>query len=295
MPSTGGLVRTALAALTSLMLSGCQAAFFGAINLGGPPQQVRFLPDRVYDESHGLALDLHCPADAVGAPMVVFFHGGKWTEGNRGWYRFVGTALASRGIAAAVPDYRMYPAVRFPVFMEDAAHALAWARRHARDCGADPERVFVAGHSSGAHMGMLLATDARYLERVDMEPRDLAGAIGIAGPYDFLPSTDAEITDTFGPPTRYPESQPVNFVDGDEPPFLLLHGLKDRRVWLQNSERLEQRLKTAGIPVKYKTYPGVSHAGIVLAFSSQFRDKAPTLDDVVEFVQTRSRELSAAK
>lgn len=281
-------VRPALLGAAVLALAACQSAFFGAINLGGPVATVRFRPGMVYDGTRGLALDLYCPQQATGAPLVVFLYGGKWTAGKRNWYRFVGTALAERGIAVAIPDYRMYPAVRFPAFVEDAARALAWVRQHARDCGADPDRIFIAGHSSGAHIGMLLATDARYLAAVGMKPRDLAGAIGIAGPYDFLPSTDTEITDTFGPQERYPESQPVNFVDGDEPPVLLLHGVDDKRVWLQNSARLAQRLEAAGVPVTLKPYPGVSHSGILLAFSRQFRGGAATLEDVVAFVQERS-------
>ena len=287
-------VRNALTGAALLLLGGCYSAFFGAINLGKPPESVRFLPGLRYDGDRDLALDLHCPARASGAPLVVFFYGGKWTDGKRGWYRFVGDTLAQRGIAVAIPDYRHYPSVRFPDFMEDAASAVAWARAHAGECGADPQRLFLAGHSSGAHIAMLLATDARYLARAGLEPGALAGAIGMAGPYDFLPSEDRDIAGTFGPPSRYPESQPVNFVDGDEPPTLLLHGVGDRRVWLQNSERLAQRLRDARVPVTLKTYPGVSHAEIVLALSTQFRGRAPTLEDVLSFVRERSDELPHA-
>ena len=109
-------VRTALSGIAFLLLGGCQSAFFGVINLGKPPDAVRFMPGLGYDTERPLALDLHCPARASGAPLVVFFYGGKWTDGKRGWYRFVGDALAQRGIAVAIPDYRHYPEVRFPDF-----------------------------------------------------------------------------------------------------------------------------------------------------------------------------------
>jgi acetyl esterase/lipase len=271
-----------LAALT-VALNGCAAAYFGTLNAGGDPDGVA---DHtiVYDATRDLRIDVYRPERAAKAPVVVFFHGGSWQNGQRDNYAFVARSLARRGMVAMVPDYRAYPAVHFPEIMEDPARAVAWVREHAGEFGGDARRIFVAGHSSGAHLIALLATDARYLARVGMKPRDLAGAIGVAGPYDFLPITDKKIADLFGTPEEWPASQPILFVDGDEPPFLVLHGARDRTVDPRNSARFAAKLRAARGRVTYRQYRKAGHVRIVTAF--RVIRLAPTMQDVVAFVSS---------
>lgn len=263
-----------------LALVGCQRAFFVAVNAGAsaPASAVSYGPDPMQ------ALDVYRPVDARGAPVVVFLYGGRWQGGQRGDYAFVGAALAAKGVLTVVPDYRRYPQVRFPVFVEDAAQALRWARDHAREYGGDPARLFLAGHSSGAHIAALLASDARFLSAVGMQPKDLAGVVGIAGPYDFVPLTDADLRDIFGPEPQWAASQPVNFVDGDEPPFLLLHGSDDKRVWPRNSARLTARLQAVGSAVEHRVYPDLGHIRILSAL--RYPGMAPTLEDTLRFIHS---------
>lgn len=285
MPTARALLLMPLLAL----LAGCSATYFRAINVqaradGGEQTQV-------YDVEHRLALDVYRPRDAGrAAPIVVFFYGGAWQEGRRDWYAFAGRALAREGMVAVVPDYRVYPEVRYPVFVEDAARAVAFARAHARDWGGDPERIFLAGHSAGAHIAALLATDARYLAAEAMKPRDLAGVIGIAGPYDFLPLVDRKLQAVFGARDTWPDSQPVNHVDGDEPPFLILHGDRDRRVWPRNGTSLLARLEAANEPARLILYPGIGHVKILSAL--RFPSLAPTLRDLVAFVREQDARLN---
>ena len=151
-------------------------------------------------------------------PVVVFLHGGGWVSGSKSQYRFVAEALTSRGYLVIVPAYRLYPATRFPGFVEDAALAIAWTRAHAEEFGGDARRIFVMGHSAGAHIGALLNYDERYLQAVGGDRSWLSGFIGLSGPYDFLPLTDPILQQVFAPETQYPQSQPVNFVDGNESP-----------------------------------------------------------------------------
>src|SRR5688572_9849762 len=273
-----------LAACAAFMLSGCQATFFATLGLATPDAPGIARSTHAYDPGRGLSLDLFCPA-GDDAPLLVFFHGGSWEHGERGWYAFVGQALAARGVAVAIPDYRTWPTVRFPAFMDDAARAVAWSRAHARGCNADPARVHVGGHSAGAQIAALVATDARYLADVGLEPRDLAGVVGIAGPYDFLPITDDTLKEIFGPVAEHPRSQPVTYVDGDEPPFLLLHGTGDRIVWARNSERLAAKLEAADVPVELKEYEGIGHVRILAALTNPDSEKTPTLADVVRFLK----------
>jgi acetyl esterase/lipase len=273
-------------ALSALLITGCEAAFFRVLNAGDTPSTVSVESDQIYAADTGEKLDIYRPlAAGPGAPVVVFFYGGRWQGGDRTEYSFVGEALAARGIVAVLPDYREYPAVTFPVFVTDAAQAVAWARAHAAGLGGDPARLYVAGHSAGAHIAALLGTDARYLGAVGLAPRDLAGVIAIAGPHDFLPITDADLALIFGPPERYPESQPVNFVDGDEPRFLLLHGADDDLVEPRNSESLAARLHAAHEPCELSIYPRTGHIRILAALALGHEKLAPTLDDVVRFVE----------
>lgn len=288
MPPHPRLCRRLLVLLGAGLLGGCQAMLFGGLNLGAHREGVQVVRDVVFDPAHQLALDVYRPLQAKGAPVVVFFYGGSWKSGRRQWYRWVGEALAHRGLVVVIPDYRKWPRVKLEGFMRDAAHAVAWTRSHAGNYGGDPHALFVMGHSAGAHIAALLATDAHWLAAEGLRPRELAGVIGLAGPYDFLPLTDATFIDMFGH-TRVEQlrSQPVHFVDGDEPPMLLLQGEADNTVWPRNAKSLAAALRVEGEPVTLQMYPGVGHIGILLALSRPFRGKAPALADVLQFVQAQ--------
>jgi acetyl esterase/lipase len=286
--SLGNLRRTAvrLALLAPLLalLAGCADVFFATVGKLGAAHDVVRTPDIAFDAGHGLALDVYAPRTADQAPVVVFFYGGSWESGKRGWYRYVGDALASNGIVAVVPDYRKYPEVRFPEFVRDGARAVAWARAHAREFGGDPSRLFVMGHTAGGQIAALLAVDKRYLAEVDMQPRELAGMVGLAGAYAFLPFAEAE-SRIFGSDRQsLHDSQPIEFVDGDEPPLLLLQGADDGEVPPASAEAMAARARAAGTPVTLRIYPGVGHASILLSFARGRAATVPSLADVVSFV-----------
>lgn len=262
------------------LLAGCQAAFFRAMNTGGPSVTP---VTRIYAAAGALKLDVYRPLGASAAtPVVLFFYGGSWRNGERGEYAFVGRALAAKGILTIIPDYRKFPSGRFPIFEQDAAAAAHWTFTHAAQFGGDPCRVFVAGHSAGAHIAALLATDASYLKAWHLQPRDFAGAIGIAGPYDFLPLTDPKLIEVFGPEKDWPLSQPIRFVGGDEPPFLLLQGSADRVVEPRNATALAGALTAVGEAVTLRAYAGIGHFRIVAGM--RYPALAPTLGDVTDFV-----------
>ncbi|MFT3805903.1 alpha/beta hydrolase [Arenimonas sp.] len=262
------------------LLAGCRGAYFHALNARAPD---RSSDTFVYDQAQGLSLDLY-RADRPMAPVVVFFYGGSWRNGRREEYRFVASALADSGALTLVPDYGKAPAHPFPDFMHDAAHAVAWARANAARHGGDPQRIFVVGHSAGAHIAALLAADARYLAEAGLAPADLAGVVGLSGPYDFLPITNAELREVFGDEGQWPATQPVNFVDGDEPPFLLMHGLKDRLVDPRNSERLARRLGARGVPAQLRELPDSGHVGMLIDFA---KPGSPLLRNTLEWMRTQ--------
>lgn len=241
--------------------------------------------DLVYDRKTDQRLDLYLPSGepgAVGWPVIVFLHGGRWQEGRKDDYRFVGMALAAHGYLVAIPDYRKYPAVRFPAFVEDAAAAVARVSEEIADYGGDPKRIFLSGHSAGAHIGALLASDARYLAAQGLTSKAIRGFAGLAGPYHFTPKAP-DLVEMFGPPDRFPEMQASRFIDGDEPPMLLLYGLDDETVNPVNLERMETALAARGVCHRAIRYPGLDHIEIVSALTWIYRDRRPVLDDMLAF------------
>ena len=256
--------------LATLLGSGCERVFFGVVNRGLPPPEatIAYAPDMA------LSLDLYRPqgVHARSAPVVLFFYGGGWHRGERDQYRFVGRRLAQHGILAIVADYRTFPQAGFPDFVDDAARAVAWTRRHADGYGGDPRRVFLAGHSAGAQIAALLGTDPRYLQRHGARPRDLAGVIGLAGPYDF--AITGKYRAVFGPTAQWPQAQAVNFVDGDEPAFLLVHGDRDRVVEARDSIELAAKLRGQGVAARLLILPGASHGAPLAGLYAPHREPA---------------------
>lgn len=254
MSLSGRGVRALALSLIALLSSGCERVLFAVINRGTPPPAA----SAVYDPRHDLALDIYPAQSARGAaPVVVFFYGGSWQRGAREQYRFVGRRLSRNGVLAIVADYRTWPRAGFPDFVDDAAQAVAWVHAHAAEHGGDPQRLFVAGHSAGAQIAALLGTDRRYLARAGLPESDLAGVIGLSGPYDF--AITGKYVPIFGPPERWPDAQAVNFVSGDEPPFLLIHGERDRVVEARDSVELGQRLQAHGVRATVLLLPGAGH------------------------------------
>jgi acetyl esterase/lipase len=227
--------------------------------------------------------------------MVVFFYGGSWQWGSKETYAFAAAALAQEGYVTVVPDYRVYPRVRFPDFLNDGAAAVAWARRHAKEFGADPNRLILMGHSAGAYIAAMLAFDGQWLRKVGIDSRrDLAALIGISGPYDFLPIVDPTIQIVFGGANR-PVTQPISFVSGGEPPTLLLQARSDGIVDPSNSTRLALKLRSVGSSVQEMSYPFVGHITIIGTLSPLLRPLAPTLHDINAFIaHLPARQTSAA-
>ena len=192
-------------------------------------------------------------------------------------------AFASRGIVTAVADYRLYPKVRWPAFVEDAALAVALLHRQAAQYGGDPKRLFVSGHSAGAYNAVMLASDPKYLKAVGGDFSWLRGVIGIAGPYDFLPLQSDALIDIFhGANNR--DVLPITHVDGKRPAMLLIHGTADNTVGPRNTRSMAYTLKSQDSPVEKIYYKDVGHIGIILSLLPGFRGKTPLREDMLHFI-----------
>ncbi len=248
------------------------------INRLSPRRGVIFHSTSYAPGSRGF-IDFYWPEAARTPPMVVFFYGGGWESGERAMYRFVGTALAAHGIACAIPDYRLFPEIRFPAFMEDAAAALALVA--AQPCVA-ANRLFLMGHSAGAHIATLLALDPRYRRAAGAPaPR---GVIGLAGPYDFLPLQSPVLREIFGPEKRWPDSQPIRFVTPHSPPMLLAAGGRDRTVLPGNTRRLAAALREAAVAVTVHLYPALGHRALIGGVASVLAPLLPVQRAVLRFI-----------
>ena len=286
--------RALLLGLGALGTAGCDQMKFLAANLPAALGAYTRRVDVPYGDDPQQRLDVYVPdrAPGVRCPLVVFWHGGRWSYGDKEQYRFVGDALAGLGYVAVLPNYRHYPRVRMPGFMQDSARAAAWAAQFAREQH-DPQRFFLMGHSAGAHLAALLALDARYYGEVGATAPAVTGVIGLSGPYDFLPLLEDDLKDMFGPPELYPLSQPINFVRRDAPPMLLIHGDADERVLPKNSRNFAAALKACGAEVTLHMYPQLDHADTIAALSRPARRRAPILAEIGSFVDHTGHQPSA--
>ena len=290
------LPRRSLFAMLPALLTACSAV--DVLNATVPTDTYRSAVDLAYGNHSRQKIDVYLPSQpladktlaAGGAPMVVFFYGGSWSSGDRADYRFVGEALAAQGIVTVLADYRLSPEVRYPVFLQDSALATRWAFANAQKYGADPARIFVMGHSAGAYNAAMLALDKRWLGAVGLSPARLAGWIGLAGPYDFLPIGDRKTQVAFEWPNTPPDSQALFHAGSASPPALLLAPEKDSLVNTQRSTvGMAQRLKSSGVRVESELFDTVSHVTIVATLASVLRSRAPVLERVTGFVKRNSR------
>ena len=291
-PLTSVTLRRTILLGLALPLAACTPA--GVLNALIPDSGYRIERDLAYGPKPRQRLDLYIPDQTAPersgrpAPVIVFFYGGSWQAGDKDRYRFVGQAFASLGAIVAIPDYRLYPEVIFPGFVEDGAAAVAWVQHQIASRGGDPARIALVGHSAGAHIAAMVALDGRYLQAADGDPARLSAWVGLAGPYDFLPAEDPAVRRIFDVPDP-PASQPVNRVSDAAPPALLLHGLDDRTVLPANSRRLALALQEAGSTAHLRLLEGVGHIEIIAALAAPLRWLAPVRPAIATFLDLREQ------
>lgn len=274
----------------TVLLAGALAACspLSVVNAVSPGGAVQATSALRYGQDARNTLDVYRPAaGAQNAPVIVFFYGGNWVSGKRQDYAFVGRALAARGFVVVIPDYRLYPQVRYPDFLVDGAAAVTWTVREIAAHGGDPKNIYLMGHSAGAYNAAMLALDPRWLEQQGMTRSMLRGWIGLAGPYDFLPVQNPTTKPVFNAPDTPPDSQPLSHVSDLAPPALLIAANNDKTVNpVRNTGGMAAKLRAAHVPVQEVYYDGVSHTTLVASLSTSLKKLAPTLDAVEAFVRS---------
>lgn len=277
-----------LLALSSVFgLFGAGRSPAALLNFTVPRSGYRVLRDIPYAGGPRQRMDFYLPPDVKApAPVVLFFYGGAFRAGRKSEYRFAGEALASRGIIVAVPDYRIYPEARFPDFLHDGARAMAKVRELAPRHGGDPNRLFVAGHSAGAYIAVMLAANPAYAEAAGGNTSWIRGVIGLSGRYHDSPLQDEIAATIFGGPPR-DETRPALYIRGACPPMLLAAGSREPPVVVEGKQKLAAHLRHCGSEVEEALYRNIGHAGIMLALAPGFRRRAPVREDIIRFVQSR--------
>ena len=279
------MLAAAITALVTLAVTGCSGAGFFVANAPTVFGSFQRAKDLAYGSGPRQGLDVYYQSNTRDRPVVIFWYGGSWTQGEKSRYKFVGAALAERGFVAVLPNYRLYPEVKFPEFIADGAHAVAWAERHAREFGGDPHKIVLMGHSAGAHMAAFLALNAAALTQGGAEPHDIVGLVGLSGPYALDPNSDTLRT-IFAAPYALSDWQPVRFVSPHSPPTLLIHGQDDKIVAIAHAEKLRDALRQQGVRVETDFYAGKGHSDTVASFSLAARKRTPALERSVAFIES---------
>ena len=231
-------------------------------------------------------LDIYRPVvGGAKPPIVIFFYGGSWDSGEREMYGFVGAALAASGFIAVIPDYRLFPEVVYPDYMSDAAQAYDWVDNNLATNADGRSKVFVMGHSAGAHMGALLAYDRSYLQEQTPAANLPDGFIGLSGPYSYDPITHELSKHIFVEAKSAGKVRPVHQVTKGAPPALLIHGKKDPTVEMLNAIHMRDALIEVGTPAQAVEYQNLGHIGPLLALAKPFRWRAPIYEQVKDFIR----------
>ena len=186
--------------------------------------------------------------------LLAFMHGGGWTNGYKEWMRFMAPALADAGVTFASVGYRLAPEHLFPVGFDDTCRGIALLIEHARSYGANPDRIFVGGHSAGGHYAALMAL-AHHRFR-------LRGCLPISGVYDFGASSGLTVRPRFlGPPNSGNElpASPLANIGPSPTAFLIAHGSEDFPHLIVQADRMESALKAAGGDVERLVLDGRNH------------------------------------
>lgn len=209
-----------------------------------------------------LSLDIYTPKTGQDHPVILMIHGGGWQRGDKAKANVVANKaryFTENGHVFVSINYRLSPAVKHPVPAQDVARAIAWTHGNIGRYQGDPDRIYLMGHSAGAHLAALVATDQRYLQGVQQSPRSLKGVILLDGAGYDIPKLMREhsqpriYTAAFGNDERvWRDASPITHITKGKPipPFLIFYTPRPRAQML--SEQLSKSLMSAGVPVRSK-------------------------------------------
>jgi acetyl esterase/lipase len=258
-----------------------------------PPPLPRVERDVPYgDASDQQMLDLQLP-DTKRFTTVVFTYGGGWHTGSRKAVTAIGLKLQSLGYGCALLSHRLAPRDKFPAQAEDVALAFAWVKKNIQARNGDPKRVVLMGHSSGAHLSLLVATDPKFLARHDLSPGDIAGVVGLSAPVDLEPRADnkgfgnalmaGKGADVFSRDVAVMKAaSPIQHISKTLPPTLLIVGEKDMPMLEGDAQAFAEKAGALGCEVITFVGKGCDHMGVV---RSLLQDHSAVREQVLLFLK----------
>ena len=244
-----------------------------------------------YGDEKRQQLDIYHPKKSISAaqgqdkPVIVFVYGGAWKQGRKKDYKFIAHAFTQAGYRVVIADYRLFPQVKFPAFIDDIADAIAYLERNAQALLGDVSQgIVLMGHSAGAHTAATLVTDRHYLQQRQVRLK-IRALVALSGPYD-LQLDDPEVMPIFMPVSPAKIAKPARLVHANMPPVFLLHGRKDSRVKPFHTENFATALQQAGIKHSVQWYPDIAHIKIVSSIAATLRFINPTYQDIINFLDT---------
>ncbi len=164
-------------------------------------------------------LDIYYPKNTKGFATIIWFHGGGLRAGSKE----IPEALKNKNIAIIGVNYRLYPKVGAPKYIEDAAAAVAWAFKHIKEYGGDSSLIFISGHSAGGYLTSMIGLDKKYLAKYNIDANNIAGLIPFSG-HTITHFTVREERGIEGTQPIVDDLAPLYYVRADAPPMLLITG-----------------------------------------------------------------------
>ncbi len=217
-----------------------------------------------------LKLDVFRTMGDKPAPVLVFIHGGYWNSGHRKLYASFAKTFNSAGFVTVLVDYRLYPEVMYPVFVDDCVKALNWTVEHIAEYGGDPAKIFIAGSSAGSHIAAMILLDEEFRNIPAFDPLKLRGALLTSSPFDFEKDNllDEDILhEVMGSEENFRDAQPIKHIRKDVPPILIINGDRDPLTSEAQAARFAREMKEIGAPVTYLMIPGGDHHSVGLGLT----------------------------
>ncbi len=235
-------------------------------------------------------LDVYAPPGASGLPVTLYFYGGGWRSGDKNLFEHLGRALALRGIVVVAVNYRLTPDVKSPAHAQDCAAAVAWTLANIGRHGGDPGKIFLTGHSAGAHLAALITLDTHYLADAGVPPATIRGTVAISGVSDLRVHAETTVftareyvEEAFGSSDEeLGGASPVTYIHAGAPPFLVIVAEDDPAGLREQGKRFAEMLREAGGEVMYISVKGRDHFSIVRRFGPSDDTTAGAIADFIK-------------
>jgi acetyl esterase/lipase len=248
-------------------------------------------------------MDIYLPV-GKNFPVVLYLHGGSLTSGDKSDspYATIAINFAKNGIGFILVNYRLGPTAKWPAMAVDAASAFSWIKKNVAILNANPRKLFIVGHSSGALIASLLSTDEKYLQKSGCSLSDIAGCVAMGTMLNPSYDTDSISKDTlnkiwrklrthetyeslFETPDSYRDADPSRHITKNAPPFLILIAEEEQvnPPILEQANRFTTAMKNVGVQVQIEVLKNRKHS---TAMNKMAELNDPTFVKIIEFIET---------